>query len=113
LFQYLRVFERGTFSYRFSQLTLVAVALWGLAILTICSLPCIPDPSRFWKQRGKGCWGIAAANQQIAVDIILGHAATNVFFDTIVFGLAFRLQFLKDAPSSRNGARAVLSVGVM
>jgi len=94
LFQFLRVFPKNTLSYRFTQLVLILVAGWGFSMSFITWFPCFPTPSAWWNGTARGCYGIASPNLHLAVNMILGHAATNVFWDTIVFGLAFRLQFL-------------------
>ena len=45
LLQYLRVYERGTITYRFAQFVLVLVSLWGFALTFISIFVCFPSPA--------------------------------------------------------------------
>jgi hypothetical protein len=113
LLQYLRVFKRSSFSWLFSAFWLVLIFLWGLGMSWISWLPCLPHPDSWWKGTKIGCYGIASDDPQLPPRIIMSHSAVNVFFDTIVFGLAFRLQFGKDLPTNVRGVRAILLFGVL
>lgn len=113
LLQYLRVFEKGTYTYRFTQVVLVVVALWGFAFTFISIFSCFPNPSAFWKMTYKGCYGFASPDWVILTNMIKGHAACNFFFDMLVFLLAIRLQFLSDLPSTRRSMTMLLFVGLL
>ena len=113
LCQYLRVFERGTITYRLTQLLLVIISLWGFSFGFIAWFSCLPNPSAVWKMTGKGCYGGASSNMAEVVRVITAHAGLNFAFDALVLSLAFRLLFVKDAPATRLGMMVLLFVGLM
>ncbi|KAF2102594.1 hypothetical protein NA57DRAFT_20821, partial [Rhizodiscina lignyota] len=113
LLQYLRVFEAGTYTYRFTQCILVLVSLWGFAFLFISLFPCFPSPSAFWEMTYKGCYGFASPNWVTLTNMIKGHSASNFCLDILVLLLAIRLQFLSDVPSTRRAMTAVLFLGLL
>jgi hypothetical protein len=114
LLQYLRVYERGTITYRFTQLTLVLVALWGFSFAFIHIFPCFPTPASFWDLlTPRGCYGIGSRDISELTGTIKGHSASNFFLDVLVFLLAVRLQFLEDAQSNRKSMLAILFMGML
>jgi hypothetical protein len=113
LFQYLRVFKQGTFTYRFSQFMLVFIALWGFAFTFMGWLPCLPKPSAFWDQTGKGCYASFSTTPAIVIKTIEGHSGVNVAFDLIVVTIPFRLLFIDDAPVNKKGLMALLAMGLL
>jgi hypothetical protein len=113
LFQYLRVFDRGTFDYRLAQVLLILIAIWGSVFSFMAWFSCLPNPSAFWKMTNKGCYGAASSNTMLVVRWIEAHAGINVVFDVAVLLLAFRLIKTKDAPSTKIGMAVLLSMGLV
>jgi hypothetical protein len=113
LFQYLRVFKEGTFTYRFSQFMLVFIGLWGFTFTFMGWLPCFPRPSAFWNQTGKGCYASFSTNSAVVIKTIEGHSGVNVIFDLIVVTIPFRLLFIDNAPVNKKGLGALLVMGLL
>jgi hypothetical protein len=115
LFQYKRVFKNTiyTLTLRIIKALLMLVGVWGAIELFLNWFPCLPHPDAWWTLTGKGCYGFASSNLSNGLKFINSHAALNIFFDLIIFGLAFRLQFARDIPATKRGARTVLCVGIM
>jgi hypothetical protein len=111
LLQYIRLYESGTYTYRFAQFLLVLVSLWGFALTFISTFVCFPSPSAFWKMKPRGCYGFAATNLAELTGTIKGHSASNFFLDVLVLLLAIRLQFVKDAQSNKKSMIAILLMG--
>ena len=113
LLQYLRVFERGTWTYRCAQLLLVVISLWGFSFGFIAWFSCLPDPSALWKGTGKGCYGAASANMDMVVRVIEAHAGMNFAFDILILTLAFRLLSAKEVQTTKVGMLVLIFVGSM
>ena len=113
LCQYLRIFERSTFTYLFIQFMAVIIGLWGFAFTFMGWFACFPSPAAFWNGTGKGCYASFSPNLDIVVKTIEGHSAVNVIFDFIVLAIAFRLIFVKDAPVNGKGLIALVCMGIV
>lgn len=113
LLQYLRVLHRGTWTYRFTQLMLVFLALWGFAWAFLCWGICLPDPSAYWRGTGKGCYATGSSNVLTVVKSIEAHSAVNVAQDLIVLSIPVRFLFLEDAPIGKKSMTALLSMGAL
>ncbi|KAB5575254.1 hypothetical protein GE09DRAFT_1215047 [Coniochaeta sp. 2T2.1] len=111
LFQFLRVFKKYSWQWWIAAATQAITCGWGFAMLFIAIFPCLPRPDAWWNGTMKGCYGLASPNQTVAVNLILGHGASNLILDTVVFSLAFMLQFETDVPAKRGAARALFLVG--
>lgn len=113
LFQYLRIFERGTTIYRITQLTLVVIGLWGFVFIFMNWFSCFPSPAAFWNGTNKGCYASFSPDLKIAVRTIEAQGGSNAAWDIIVLAIAFRLLFEKDGPVNRKGLLVLLSMGVV
>ena len=113
LFQYLRIFERGTNIYRITQLTLVVIGLWGFFFIFMNWFSCFPSPAAFWNGTNKGCYASFSPDLKIAVRTIEAQGGSNAAWDIIVLAIAFRLLFEKDGPVNRKGLLVLLSMGVV
>ncbi len=112
LFQYLRIFERGTLTYRFTQFMTVFIGLWGISYAFISWLCCLPHPSAFWNLTEKGCYGFASPVASSALKTIESNAAVNMVLDFIVLSIPFRLLFDPDTPSkTKKGLLVLLAMG--
>lgn len=113
LCQYLRIWERSTFTYLFIQAMAVIIGLWGFAFTFMGWFACFPNPAAFWNGTSKGCYASFSPVPGVAVKTIEGHSAVNVIFDFIVLAIAFQLLFMKDAPVNGKGLMALLFMGVV
>ena len=113
LCQYLRIYEPGTHTYRFTQFMAVVIGLWGFAFAFMGWFGCFPSPASFWNGTSKGCYASFSPDPHVAVKTIEGHSGVNVVFDFIVLGIAFRLLFMKDAPVNGKGLMALLCMGAV
>ncbi|KAL1844450.1 hypothetical protein VTK73DRAFT_2528 [Phialemonium thermophilum] len=61
LFQFLRIFDRGTWPYRASVVGIVLVSLWGITFIVLSLFPCTVV-SDAWNilARDARCWGYAS-----------------------------------------------------
>lgn len=113
LLQYLRVFERGTFTYRFTQVMLVFLSLWGFTWAFLCWGICLPDPSAYWRGTGKGCYATGSSDVAVVVKSIEAHSGVNVVQDFIVLSIPIRLLFIKDAPVDKKSLLGLLFMGAL
>ncbi|KAK1750383.1 hypothetical protein QBC47DRAFT_455295 [Echria macrotheca] len=92
LFQFLRVFEKGTWAWRASVAGIVVISLWGLAYTMLAIFPCsdIPDT---WNilARDAHCWGYASQNADEFTFTLVSHNVINTFFDAYIVAIPFRL----------------------
>ncbi|KAH8671058.1 hypothetical protein BX600DRAFT_509764 [Xylariales sp. PMI_506] len=113
LFQYLRVFNRGTISYRITVGLIGFVALWGLAYSAIAWIPCVPVTD-FWSvfSDGSTCYGYGSHNPRTFVKTYESHAIVNMLLDGAVLALPFPLLW-KEGSSRSDRLRlvALLSMG--
>jgi hypothetical protein len=113
LLQYLRVFEPGTWIYRFTQFLIVFIGLWGFAFAFLSWFPCLPDPSAWWKMTNTGCYATASPDTSIVIKSIESHGGMNMILDFIVLSVPLRILFEDDAPSTRIGLAVLLFMGVL
>lgn len=113
LFQYLRIFERGTFVYHFTQIMAGVIGLWGFSFIFMGWFACFPSPAAFWNGTGKGCYASFDPDTSVAIKTIEGHSGANVGFDFIVLAIAFRLLWEKNGPVNKKGLAALLMMGLM
>ncbi|KAI1372497.1 hypothetical protein F4677DRAFT_264072 [Hypoxylon crocopeplum] len=93
LLQYLRIFERGVFVYRFSIVLIVFTALWGIAYSFLAWVPCVPV-REFWKLGGDGtCYAYGSHYAKPFVATFESHAAVNMVLDTLVLIMPLPLFF--------------------
>jgi hypothetical protein len=113
LLQYLRVFQKGTLTYRFTQFMLVLIGLWGFSFIFIGWFACFPSPAAFWNGTNKGCYASFSPIPSVVIGTIEGHSGSNVIFDLIVLSIPFRLLFIDDAPLKKKGLMALLLMGAL
>jgi hypothetical protein len=111
LFQYLRIYERGSWTHLTTRIVLVLVGLWGFAYTFMSIFNCFPSPAAFWDRTNVGCYGFASPDTDQLIRMIVGHAASNFTFDLIVLLLAVLLQFEEDAATTRRSLTLLLAVG--
>jgi len=113
LLQYMRVFDKGSKTYRFSQFMLVLIGLWGFSFIFMGWFACFPSPAAFWDGTNKGCYASYSPIPSVVIKTIEGHSGANVIFDLIVLAIPFRLLFLDDAPLQKKGLMALLLMGFL
>jgi len=113
LFQYLRVFERGTLMYRVTQGMLIFVALWGFAFIFMNWFACFPTPAAFWNGTGKGCYASFSPNLKIVIKSIEAQGGSNACLDVIVLLIAFTILRETDRPVNKKGLSVLLGMGTM
>ncbi|CAJ2503634.1 Uu.00g110280.m01.CDS01 [Anthostomella pinea] len=98
LFQYLRIFDRGTM--RYICISLIGlIGLWGFAFSFLAVFPCFPV-SGYWDwplgPTGARCYGFGgtAGNEDYAT--FTAQTASNMLFDILVLGVPIPLYFWKD-----------------
>ena len=117
LFQYLRVFEKGTNPYRFTQGMLVFMGLWTFGYVFTNWFACFPTPANFWNgSGGKGCYGSFSNNIQSRNKFIEAHSGVNTIQDFLILALGFYLFGVKDKeglPLDKRALTGVLAMGVV
>lgn len=114
LFQYLRVYERGTVMHRICIIVAIFTALWGAAYSFMAWVPCFPV-SAFWDITAEGrCYGFGS---RVAADLVAtfeGHTAVNMALDLIILIIPIPL-FWKAGTSFAQRMRllALLTMGCM
>lgn len=95
LFQYLRIFKKGTWQYRASIVGIVLVSIFCLGCSIITWFPCakISDAwNVFSPTRGK-CWGTEASNPTAT---LMSITIINMFLDFYISVLPLHLFFRPD-----------------
>jgi hypothetical protein len=117
LLQYLRIFERGTWTYRLTQLLLITIAAWGCVFAFLAWFPCLPDPSSFWRMTQEGCYAAGSPDTNVVISWVLAHAGSNLGFDILVLMLAFRLAYRlavsEGIQTPKAGLMFLLSMGIL
>lgn len=94
LFQYLRCFDKESRLRLVTIIVIVIVSLWGFAFTFIAFFPCIPVHA-FWDltipTNGAVRWGYCSHDTTIFVETYVGHAASNMFLDLLIFALPMSL----------------------
>ena len=114
LFQYLRLYVKGTPLYRMVIVLLLIVSCWGLAFSFIAWVPCFPV-DLFWNailgQTNGTCYGFA---NTIDRTTYVMHTASNMLFDVLIFAIPMTLPFDKSTPfKQRLGMGVLLFLGVL
>lgn len=116
LFQYKRVFQKGTLPYRLVQGMLVFMGLWTFGFVFTNWFACFPTPANFWNGSGKGCYGSFSSNFSIRNRFVEAHSSVNTIQDFMILCLGFYLFTVKDKdglPLNRKGLSAVLAMGAV
>jgi len=113
LFQYLRIFKRGTWTYRASILAIVFVSLWNLAFSIMAWVPCT-NVSDAWNvfDTNRHCWATASSNPTDFTASLVIYTVMNMLMDLFITTLPFPLYFQPDATfATRVGLLALLVMG--
>jgi hypothetical protein len=113
LFQFLRVFDKGTWPFRASTVGIVLVALWGLTFTILSIFPCA-DVSDAWDifARDARCWGYGSQNPDLFTATLVSHNLINTLFDVYITAIPFQLYFQPDVTTrTRLGLMVLLLMG--
>lgn len=98
LFQYLRLFKKGTRLHILTVITIIVVCAWGLAFSFLSWVPSIPIKA-YWDWNIPDSqvtrYGFGSHDADTFVATYLTHAATNVALDLLIFGLPIPLYMEK------------------
>ncbi|KAK2049735.1 hypothetical protein LZ31DRAFT_286401 [Colletotrichum somersetense] len=88
LFQYLRMFDRGTKSRYITIVFIVITAAWGVAYSFLAWVPCIPV-SAFWDLASttETRWAFGSRDPETFARSFESHVSINVALDLIVFAI--------------------------
>ncbi|KAJ8118369.1 hypothetical protein OPT61_g647 [Boeremia exigua] len=84
LLQYLRLFHQGLLRY-ITLALLVAVASWGIAFSFLAWFPCLPVSGLWNRTANSKCYGFGYRTREEATLTLILFAATNMFFDIVIF----------------------------
>lgn len=118
LFQYLRCFDQDSPRLRLATIVaIVVVSLWGFAFTFIAFFPCFPVRA-FWDltipSDGAVRWGYCAHDTLVFVETYVGHAASNMFLDLLVFALPISLCLRSGVETrTRKALIAIFLLGTM
>ncbi|KAK8081195.1 hypothetical protein PG997_009013 [Apiospora hydei] len=116
LFQYLRIFPRGTWIWRATVCVAVAVAIWGFTFSFMAFFPCSHGPqfNPLGKERGTTCWAYGSNDADIFTMTFNAHTVMNMIFDLIILVLPFQLYMNKTMTNKmRLGLLALLFMGAL
>jgi hypothetical protein len=95
LLQYLRIFERQSFSHHLCVGVGVFTALWGLAYSILGWVPCVPV-YMFWQrtpQTTQTCFAFGSLNPDQFAGTFISHSAINMALDLVVLAIPMPLYF--------------------
>ncbi|KAF7522912.1 hypothetical protein G7054_g11959 [Neopestalotiopsis clavispora] len=114
LFQYLRIFEKGSWPHKASLFTIGLVTLWGLAYTILALFPCWPVSDFWYSPTGAKCWGYGAWSTAELTGTFYSHTAMNMILDIIILAIPFHLYFKTDMTfKMRMGLLALLLMGAL
>lgn len=102
LFQYLRLFEKGTRLYRTTLAAIGLVVCWGLGFGIAGWVPCIPVRA-FWdvSEEDATCWGFGSYNAQEFVATYVALTSSNVALDIITLVIPMSFLFATNTHTHR------------
>lgn len=113
LFQFLRLFDKGTWPYRASTIGIVLVTLWGLTFTTLSIFPCT-NISDAWNifSRDARCWGYGSQDPDWFTATLVSHNLINTLFDIYITAIPLQLYFQPDVTArTRLGLMVLLLMG--
>ncbi|KAK1764360.1 hypothetical protein QBC33DRAFT_572436 [Phialemonium atrogriseum] len=113
LFQFLRVFDRGTWPHRASVGGIVFVSLWGITFVILAVFPCtvIPDAWNIFA-RDAHCWGYGSQDPDLFTATFVSHNLINTLLDIYITAIPFQLYTRPDVTlRTRLGLMVLLLMG--
>ncbi|KUI66368.1 hypothetical protein VM1G_02383 [Cytospora mali] len=94
LFQYLRIFEKGTKLRTVTIVAIVVVCIWGCAFTFLAWIPCVPVRA-YWDwlipDSQVTRYGYGSHNPKVFVGTYLANAATNMVLDLVTLAIPLPL----------------------
>ncbi|ROV90357.1 hypothetical protein VMCG_09730 [Cytospora schulzeri] len=94
LFQYLRIFNKGSKLRIVTVITIVVVCMWGFAFCFLAWVPCIPVRA-YWNwlipDSEATRYGYGTHNPTVFVATYIANAATNMILDLVTFAIPMPL----------------------
>jgi len=116
LFQYLRIFGRGTTIRKYTVALIAIIAMWGFTYSFMAIFPCFPIRD-YWDTKttsGSKCYLFGARRPETQVASFESHTASNMAFDILVLTLPVPLYFEKETPKkAKRGLLALLFMGCL
>jgi hypothetical protein len=115
LFQFLRIFERGTWPYRASVIGIVAVTLWGSTFFVLSIFPCatISDAWNIFARDAR-CWAYGSQDPVMFTATLVSHNTINTFFDIYITAIPLQMYFQPDVTlRTRLGLMVLLLMGAV
>ncbi len=111
LFQYLRIYERGSPIHRFCVWLIVVISVWGIVFSFMAWVPCFPVHG-YWDQTADSrCYGFGESMSRLTFIV---HTSLNMLFDLLVLAIPVPLYFDKHAPfKQRLGMLFLLLLGCL
>ncbi|KAK8043221.1 hypothetical protein PG994_013704 [Apiospora phragmitis] len=120
LFQYLRIFQRGTWIWRATVAVICAVSVWGFTFSFMAFVPCSRGPqfNPLGKDPGTTCWAYGSNNPDVFTTTFNAHTVMNMVFDLVILLLPFQLYLgNKTTTTNKNkmrlGLLALLFMGAL
>lgn len=116
LFQYLRIFPRGTWIWRATVAVACAVAVWGFTFSFMAFFPCSRGPqfNPLGKEPHTVCWAYGSNDPDIFTTTFNAHTVMNMIFDLIILLLPFQLYMNKTMNNKmRLGLLVLLFMGAL
>ncbi|KAH7303517.1 hypothetical protein B0I35DRAFT_383799 [Stachybotrys elegans] len=114
LFQYLRVFSRGSLPYRLSIAGIVATSLWGLAFAILAFVPCSKVSDFWYSPSDARCWGYGSSEPRQFTGTFIAHAVLNTTLDLYILTIPMHLYLQSQALSkTRYGLMGLLALGAV
>jgi len=115
LFQFLRLFEKGTWAYRASVYGIIVISAWGTAYTLLSIFPCASIPDA-WNvlARDARCWAYASQDPDEFTATLVSHNTLNTLFDMYIIAIPFQL-YSKSGLSlkTRLGLLVLLGMGAI
>ena len=115
LFQFLRIFTKGTWPYTVSVVNIVLVSLWGLAFTLVALFPCavISDAWNIFATNS-ACWGYGSTDPDAFTATFVAHNVMNTIFDVVITLIPIQLYFQPNITMrTRMGLMVLLLMGAM
>lgn len=114
LFQYLRIFEKGSWPYRLALFAIGLVTLWGTAFVILAIIPCWPISDFWYSPTDAKCWGYGAWSTGELTATFYSHTILNIILDLIILAIPFNLYFQASMTfKMRLGLLALLLMGAL
>ncbi len=114
LFQYLRLFDKGSWPYRSSIVGIVLVSLWGAAFAILAFVPCSKVSDFWYSPPDAHCWGYGSNVPSVFTGTFIVHTTLNMLFDLGILTIPLNLYWRSGVTiRMRLGLLALLLMGAM